>query len=232
MCPCALMLDFGKDMSLVKGPVRVIVMADDYSLEDSLSLPESGVIGLNVPRKPELGVAAAYVPGESSFGAGGVIIPLGHQFLELYHSYNRLSSDAESCKLDADLKKNFCRLKITLVSNESLSDSEFYIEGTTCGVSMEGIPLRGPFKYKADFGEDDVAMVILPRQADDSLQLTTRASGDIVQSFCIGKYISQTGYDWNAPDLGDVEILIDYAHSDITVTVAQWEKVFSFDVVI
>lgn len=54
----------------------------------------------------------------------------------------------------------------------------------------------------------------------------------MLREFALGEYIIESGYDWSAPDLADIEIEVDYSKTDVVFKVEDWEKTVSFDVII
>ena len=74
--------------------------------------------------------------------------------------------------------------------------------------------------------------VCVPRQADNGLVLRILDEDKILREFALGEYIAESGYDWSAENLDDVEISIDYAHSFISIEVDDWTGSFEYDVVI
>lgn len=53
---------------------------------------------------------------------------------------------------------------------------------------------------------------------------------DVLRTFSIGEYIIESGYDWTAESLEDVNVEIDYAKTEVSFTVNDWEKTVHFDV--
>ena len=51
-----------------------------------------------------------------------------------------------------------------------------------------------------------------------------------MRTFSIGEYIIESGYDWTAESLEDVNVEIDYAKTEVSFTVNDWEKTVHFDV--
>ena len=74
--------------------------------------------------------------------------------------------------------------------------------------------------------------VNVPRQYDSSLILRVAEDDRSLRDFAIGEYLEEGGYDWTARELADVELVIDYAKADLTLTVEDWEVSFGFNVVI
>ena len=71
----------------------------------------------------------------------------------------------------------------------------------------------------------------LPRQRDSSLSLEIAEDASVLKSFALGNYIEGSGYDWSAPELDDIVVTIDYARTRLSISVGEWERSYSFDVV-
>jgi hypothetical protein len=54
----------------------------------------------------------------------------------------------------------------------------------------------------------------------------------ILKRFSLGEYIASTGYDWDAPDLHDIHIELDFAVTQIVLKVSGWDGEHKFDIVI
>ena len=72
----------------------------------------------------------------------------------------------------------------------------------------------------------------VPRQMDASLMLEVEDENGISKSFAIGEYIMASGYDWNAEDLSDITVTLDYYITGVTVLVQKWDDEFVFDLVL
>ncbi len=71
----------------------------------------------------------------------------------------------------------------------------------------------------------------LPRQTDSSLSLEIAEEASVLKSFALGNYIEGSGYDWSAPELDDIVVTIDYARTRLSISIGEWERSYSFDVV-
>ena len=73
-------------------------------------------------------------------------------------------------------------------------------------------------------------LAVLPRQSDASLMLYIDDGDTSVKAFALGQYIVSGGYDWTADDLEDISVSIDFAQTEVLVTVDGWESVYDYDV--
>jgi hypothetical protein len=79
---------------------------------------------------------------------------------------------------------------------------------------------------------ENVFSVTLPRQLDDSLIMEADMGDEVLKEFPLGYYIAESGYDWNAPDLEDLTIDLEFAVTHISMVIQGWENEYKFDVVI
>ena len=124
------------------------------------------------------------------------------------------------------------------------SDGQFpfhiVIKGNTCGIDgRTGLPVRGPFKYEPAEEYGGTFNFILPRQADNTLEMELWAKPGIyereglVDSFSLSALFQQLGnVNWEAKNLPDIYLEIDYIESVYNITVMDWEKQeeLSFDI--
>lgn len=111
----------------------------------------------------------------------------------------------------------------------------FYGGGAASGAGgMRGIGmvLCGYFDYSPLTDDPESCSFRLPRQMDNSLQLVISAPGAPRRTFALGNYIARSGYDWNAYDLDDIIMNLDFAENGFTVTVGEWTITEEFDVLI
>ena len=56
--------------------------------------------------------------------------------------------------------------------------------------------------------------------------------GELDRIFAIGEYILDSGYDWEAPDLGDITLEIDYVDGAARINIDQWSKTLYFSIAV
>ena len=129
------------------------------------------------------------------------------------------------------MRKNYCSMTLN-VRRDVKSSFRLAICGNVKGYESDGSPAPGDFMVLLDSDGSDTFFVNLPRQLDESLLLEVDTGGKVVKKFPLGRYILESGYDWNAPDLEDMTVYMDYAHSRITISVEQWDKEYIFDITV
>lgn len=142
-----------------------------------------------------------------------------------------VDADAEYRKLKVGLKKNYCRITVAMVSDVPY-DFELEFRGNVCGYDEYGNVVEGDFFCFSDMREDASCSISVPRQADGSLMMSLSDGDGAPKEFALGKYILESGYDWTADELEDIEINIDYVNTRIIFKVRDWEKIIHFDITI
>ena len=150
----------------------------------------------------------------------------------MYHSSLSVSPFGEEAGGKVVMHKDYCRIGIRMLSVSEDYPFRLSVEGNVGGIGTDRSPLQGRFSYSFVSLDDGIGCVNVPRQYDDSLVLLVKDGNRVLREFALGEYIAESGYDWAAEDLEDIEVSIDYAHSLIIVDVAGWSEAFEYDVVI
>lgn len=105
------------------------------------------------------------------------------------------------------------------------------LEGNVSGYSMDGTPEEGVFYSFSSASSGGLCHLRIPRQVDGSLllEIDFLDTGE-VRTFPVGEYILESGYDWSAPDLEDIEVEMDFSRSSLTFTVSKWKKTLSYEI--
>ena len=229
LCPCILLLDpaqAGRDTVLYR-----VTDGLSFSFGDSLTGPGTGRIP--VPRRPLL--LSCYAADGWALpppAAEGIVIPYGEPAPRLWLEATRLTAGGEAVRHPVTLHKAYCLLTLDVHGNEGpLADlPAVRIEGNTAGWSWDGTPLEGPFGVDVPV-PGGICQVVLPRQSDASLMLDVMAGGT-VRSFALGELLEQEGYDWTAPDLDDLTLYINYAVTDLSLTIERFPPEPPLEIVI
>lgn len=160
----------------------------------------------------------------------GMTIPYGEDSPPVYMYVTGLEKLGDEENMRVSLFKNHSRMSVEIVGDVHLS-SHMRVVGKVDGYLTDGTPSSGSFSYQLEY-EDGKYEVVLPRQMDASLMLEIDDGSGVLKYFAIGEYIAAGGYDWNSPDLEDIEVLIDWASTDISVVIKAWDKVYDCEVVI
>jgi hypothetical protein len=106
------------------------------------------------------------------------------------------------------------------------------VRGRVAGYGANGFPINGDFFYDVEDFSAEAWIMYVPRQTDNSLVLEINDGTAVLKTFALGEYICASGYDWNAADLQDITVGIDYTRTKLTVSIRGWDEVYEFDVVI
>lgn len=232
ICQCRLLLDFsGTDASLYDSLHVNVMSSEGFRYKGIVYNTGFGdIYGVSVPRN---GVYLNVYNGrQDSFLEGrGFIVPLGEDLPELFIHSGYYDTGNETCNAKVVLRKCYCKVRIHMVADGTYPFS-LGVEGNVCGYGPDGRPCAGLFSYSAIPDDGGYFIVDIPRQTDASLKLKISEDGNVLREFALGEYIIESGYDWSAPDLADIEIEVDYSKTDVVFKVEDWEKTVSFDVII
>ncbi len=104
-------------------------------------------------------------------------------------------------------------------------------EGSDDGLMPKSADGVQPLPAAAEAATEVSCSLCLPRQRDSSLSLEIAEEASVLKSFALGNYIEGSDYDWSAPELDDIVVTIDYARTRLSISVGEWERSYSFDVV-
>ncbi len=236
-CPCWLVLVPGEDTDC-EGAVTFEVRSDDastqelcreYSFEDIFSGHYDARVRRGLKRMSiRRGIR------ENSIRGTLTRIPEGCESDSLWASALRIECSGEEATVPVEPAKQWATLFLKMESSgESPYPYDIRIVGSFNGLDLMTLePHGGAFRFTpAPRGEDGSEFrARLPRQGDDSLVLELRERGAAedtppVETFPLGEWIAESGYDWKAENLADIYIGVDYARAGIHVSVNDWETV-------
>lgn len=230
VCPCILDLDFVVPDSVDTRSVELLVTsAEDWYLHDTVDVAGSGNrYSAPVPRT-DLHVRAW--TGTSGLSSEyGLLIPIGQDCPKVYMHDSDVSAEGETLRETAVLRKNHCVMTL-MTEGGIILPSGIRVKGNVAGYDSCGRPLSGLFEFLPDDGvEGGVYETVLPRQTDSSLVLEVDDGDGDCKVFALGHYIVSSGYDWTAPDLDDVTVILDYALTEIRLAINGWESVYRYEV--
>ncbi len=170
--------------------------------------------------------------GGRNVSLGGLHIPVGHDCPRVYMHDSDVRAVGEQIRETITMKKNHC---VVTVMTEQGRDfcHDMKVTGNVSGYTSDGQPEQGVFEYDLDPERyDEGWKVVLPRQLDDSLLLQIDDGKGTVKTFSLGQYIVASGYDWDSIDLADVTVSLDYALTELKISIEGWESEYTFDVVL
>lgn len=236
-CPCALTLDlsdvdYGLLNELGLEEMEIIVVSESADpVRKTVSLIDAPVeLVLTVPRADV--DLCAVCGGESIWKDSSQLIPEGKECPRYYVFTDSFDARSENLTRKVTLHRNHCILNVRLKESYGYRPGPFQVipEGNVCGFDYRCEPVGGPFRCESPFSVDGICHVCIPRQKDSSLRLGFRFkdSGE-VRTFPVGEYIVQSGYDWTAPDLEDIDLEVDFSLSGITFLISMWKKELYFE---
>lgn len=237
VCPCVVMLDLSRvdpdrsdslSLSLLSADGflhRCTIHCENYGYVYEVPVPK-GKISANV-----YSVESGFPDFTRMTGEDGasLSIPYGEECPAVNMFSSCLDASGETLAVPVVLHKNYCVLTVSMVADEG-SDFRLVIEGNVDGYGVNGGIHYGGFSFDPVLDENGSCTVRIPRQSDGSLKLLISDGDGVLREFAIGEYIIESGYDWSAPDLEDVSVMIDYAKTDVTFVVNDWEVAFDIDV--
>ena len=237
-CPCMLTLDFSDvDYELLREAglteMGIIVSSEsEICVRKSVSIKEApGECVVAVPRS--LVNMCAVCGDGGDWKDSSVVVDEGEECPKYYVGLDSFDACRDAMTRKVVLHKNHCILTVRLKNPYGVPSRRFSVtaEGDVCGFDMYGDLVAGTFKACSEESFGGACSVCLPRQRDGllSLQILFPDSGDI-RSFPLGDYILQSGYDWNAPDLEDIDVEVDFSLTGVSFTIDTWKKTLYFEI--
>ena len=217
LCPCRLTLDFTSlDTSVVKSARVNVLGPGGYVYDESVGQEHFGKdMMITVPKG---GCMLCVYSGEQGMADPdkGLFIPYGEDCPPVHMCAAYLDTECEQYRKVVVLRKNYCRLSVLVEDPEHFAFG-LAVRGSVSGYGADGAPVKGDFFYDREPFADDEWVMSVPRQTDDSMILEVNDGTSVLKTFALGEYISASGYDWNAPDLGDITVGIDYTRTKMTI---------------
>ena len=230
LCPCVLELEFvGSDTAGVRSVELLVTSAEGYVLSDTIDVIESGNrYSAPVPRT-DLHVRA-WAGTEGLASEHGLLIPLGSPCPKVYMHDSDVCTEGEKVNETVFMRKNHCVVTLKTEGGVKLP-SDVIVRGNVAGYDDKGTPLSGTFEVLLEDRSGNGAYeFVLPRQKDASLIMEVEDGRGGYKAFALGNYIASSGYDWNAPDLDDVVVVLDYALTEVILTISGWEGVYRYEI--
>lgn len=229
-CPCVLVLDLSKlDASITPSADVEVVSSVGHIYNGNIQSSEyDNPYYLTVPRDQlTMGVSCG---SEGCFKADyGFVVEKGSNYPPLYLYSACFDAKSELIETSVVMHKEHCNVNIRMNAYEHYPFS-VVVEGDICGVGLDGKPVPGEYRYAPAISHGGYCSVRVPRQLSSSLVLTIADEKDVLRSFALGEYILESGYDWSAKDLEDIDIEIDYYKTEVVFSVNDWETTINFDV--
>lgn len=245
VCPSFLFFDIDNP-----GPLesynRVRIASFSYP-ETNLTLADTTVLRriqdkdyyMKVPKADAVqGFGVAGFDGALVRNGSEVVVEPGENYVPLFRFSYRTPALEEKVLIPVELFKDYCRITLQFTRSDAFSCAQglfpFYlvVSGNTVGIDgLSGLPVRGSFRYTPEEEQEGRFQVLVPRQADRTLQIEIWAKeGQYIEEGLLDTYnlwqLIQTDdrFSWDARNLPDLYILLDYTENKVEITVEPWIK--------
>ncbi len=237
-CPCFLTVDFSSvDAAALKGKgletLEVLIVGKDGFSDYQAWRLDERIEEYCVP-VPRAGTDVTVVckNGGQCVAGEGIVFDEGVECPVIQMFSESLVPGGDEDRLNVELHKNYCEMTVRIKTSYGIRERPFKVkvDGNVCGYSPDGTPREGTLCYCSGPSLEGLCTVRVPRQMDDSLwiELHFLDSGEI-RTFPIGEYIAESGYDWEAPDLEDISVEMDFSRTGAELSIMKWRKTLSFD---
>ena len=192
-------------------------------------LPSESVV--EVPRGREAWLAVTAGDDGCFDPDAGLRIPEGESCPPLLAFCSGVDASLPEVRVPVILHKRYAVLEIRLrgLLQESLG---YEVRGGVCGYGPYLEPLPGAFRVPLSPDGEGCCRIAVPAQTDGSLSLCVYRYGELDRIFAIGGYILDSGYDWEAADLADLILEIDYVDGSVRLMIDQWSKTLYFTIAV
>jgi len=205
------------------------LLADGYSLQ--------------VRRSNVIAVYGAVGFRESHIVSGREwVVEKGQDGDRLYRFFANADGMDDYTLVPVEMTKEHSTLHIVFKQNDSPEDRPefpFWIKAvsTTTGWDLwDGTPVMGEFCFVPEELAPGEFEFTVPRQADHSLALELWAKPGVsgyeghVDDLVLWPLLKQVdGFDWGLKNLPDMNVVIDYFQSEVTVSISEWQTETSID---
>lgn len=160
-----------------------------------------------------------------------VVIPEGSQSDRIYAYRADVPAFGETAYDKVSLHKQYAAVAVRIDDNHN--DYSVAVRSLWNGLRLDDLsPVAGRFIFVPEKTEDRVWYFRLPRQGDDTLVMDITGPDGYTYPLDLGGLIRETGYDWNAVDLDDIMLGVDYVTGDISIEVIPWQEGLIYDEII
>ncbi len=192
------------------------------------SFSEKGNMVFEVPRNENVFVDVFCGVSTMTLTESALRIPMGFCCDGIYSGHGSLMITGEVGEAGLPIHKDYARLTLVLDAGQDDGDPLYLrILGNVDGYTLPGgRPHRGEFDYRPPEIGSGVFRALIPRQSDDSLtlEICRRDDGSRVALHYLGKSILDLGYDWERPDLMDLDVTISMNELSFGIEIVPWEE--------
>ena len=164
-----------------------------------------------------------------------LMIPKGFDSDSLYAYCHRVDCSKESALDTAEIHKQFATVFLGMKNSNDGKPYPYTIrvKSDVSGFNLVTLePVAGEFSYEPEpLGAEKNQFVFrLPRQMDDSFNIEILEKGTVIETMNLGKIIEEDkNYSWNALDLDDIYIGVDFALARVTLNIIPWQSGYTID---
>lgn len=137
----------------------------------------------------------------------------------------RLDCLGETCTETAVPHRQYARITLK-VSMEPGTHYPyvFYAESDYCGIDLRDLsPIRGGLVFPLRQTEEDTFVFDLLRHGPDTrVRIGIYDEAERASDLPLSEWMQAAGYDWEAPDLADMTIYLDYVHQKVRIIISNW----------
>lgn len=241
-CPCYLQVDLKDAYDGIEGKSGDVLVSiycpDTYYRSSVLVSNYPDYLEIPVP-KGEVMVSVLSEPDFQQMSDKSLLIRQGRQSDSVYAYCTNILAEEEFIYDRITLHKQYSTVFLKLSGPEvypewgvSPVELDIRIVGGTDGLQTNGLkPHEGSFFIDLPAKKpEEVHSFRIPRQADKSLvmELYEHSTGAHVDTLPLGEYIDATGYSWDAVDLQDIYIELNYAMAEVRISINEWDEEEAF----
>lgn len=179
-------------------------------------------------------LCALKIPRMDRVTADGVRVSFGSQADSLYCCSMDVDCSTDVASASLLFHKEFATLRFSFAGvDAALYPFDLVLRSDVCGISFPGMEMvAGRFEYRLHPEKEEGACCRVLRQGPGSLDLcfVRKSDGSVQETVPLGDELAAMGYDWQAEDLSDVDIMIDYEYLRVRLAALPWEEEFCGEV--
>lgn len=164
-----------------------------------------------------------------------LVIPEGVQCDSLWLHNSVVDCRGERTVEHVHFKKEYAlvHLQVEGLDSEDIYPNGLLLKSNVDGIMLsDGVPSPGNHGMWLKEGDEHLFKFRVPRQIDDSMCIDMYVEGHFVESWPVGKYIIESGYDWTDENLEDIFIGVDCSGINTFVEVMNWQNGGCYDAVL
>lgn len=156
-----------------------------------------------------------------------LMIPKGRSFDPLLAFCERVECNHEESVSIALPQKHYARIRLSLEGGADNSPYYFMFVSDVAGIDLLNLmPVKGEFETYLMPTTDEKCYIDVPRQFADSdaLMLHALCDGNIEVSVNLASLLREQGFDWNATNLDDATVVLNYSEAGVGVKIDEWKE--------